>query len=221
MSAKTTALVLGSGMSGMLAARVLSRSFTEVVIIDRRPADPTTGMFAAGVAQADHLHVLLKRGQQVLERLFPGVLGELAAAGGTTNDWGNTTFWVNPYGVHPVHPTEVTTLQFSREALDAAILARVAALGNVRAMSARVDGLLGSARDGRITGAMLAGKDGATTELRAELVVDCRGRASPIVDEMAALGFPAPAVSRVDNEMGYSSRFFAVGPGAGSESRPL
>ena len=200
-------------MSGMLAARVLSDSFSEVVMIDRRPIDPVTGTFAAGVLQADHLHVLLKRGQLVLERLVPGVRAELAAGGGTTNDWGNTTFWVNPYGVHPVHPTEIETLQFSREALDAAVLARVSARGNVRAVSARVAGLLGGAGPGRITGVVLASRaDGEpeTTELRADLVVDCRGRSSPIVDELTALGYPAPAVSRVDNEMGYSSCLFRV-----------
>ncbi|MFV8754419.1 FAD-dependent oxidoreductase [Nannocystaceae bacterium ST9] len=204
---KTTALVLGSGMSGMLAARVLSDHFAEVVMIDRRPIE--RGTFSSAVPQADHLHVLLKRGQLVLERLFPGVLAELAAGGGPINDWGNTTFWANPYGVHPVHPTEVTTLQFSRAALDAAILGRVVARSNVRVMSARVCGLIGDA--GRIAGVTIEGKtEGESIELRADLVVDCRGRSSPIVDEMAGLGFPAPEVSRVDNEMGYSSCFFRV-----------
>src|SRR6185295_16675287 len=154
--------------------------------------------------------------QLVLERLFPGVLAELAAGGGPTNDWGNTTFWVNPYGVHPVHPTEVQTLQFSREALDAAVLARLAARGNVRCLSGRVARLLGGSRDGRpdgrITGVALApAADGAApSELTADLVIDCRGRSSPIVDEMAALGYPAPEVSRVDNEMGYSSCLFRL-----------
>jgi 2-polyprenyl-6-methoxyphenol hydroxylase-like FAD-dependent oxidoreductase len=188
--AKTTALVLGSGMAGILAARVLSDSFSEVVMIDRRPIDPGSGTFSAGVPQADHLHVLLKRGQLVLERLFPGVLAELAAGGGPTNDWGNTTFWANPYGVHPVHPTEMTTLQFSREALDAAVLARVAARGNVRAVSARVAGLLGEASTGRILGVALGSRgqgEALATELRADLVVDCRGRGSPIVDDGARL----------------------------------
>lgn len=115
--------------------------------------------------------------------------------------------------MHPVHPTGVTTLLFSREALDAAVLARLAARGNVRSISARVTGLLGGATPARIAGVVLAAKaqgDAQTTELRADLVVDCRGRSSPIVDEMTALGNPAPQVSRVDNEMGYSSCFFRV-----------
>jgi 2-polyprenyl-6-methoxyphenol hydroxylase-like FAD-dependent oxidoreductase len=210
---KSTVLVLGSGMAGMLAARVLSDSFSEVVMIDRRPIDPGTATFSAAVPQAAHLHVLLKRGQLVLERLFPGILAELAAGGGPMNDWGNTTFWVNPYGVHALHPTEITTLQFSREALDAAVLARVAARGNIRAVSARVTRLLGEARPGRITGVVVSTRAGGaaqTTELRADLVVDCRGRSSPIVDEITALGYPEPAVSRVDNEMGYSSCVFRL-----------
>jgi len=114
--------------------------------------------------------------------------------------------------VHPVHPTEVTTLQFSREALDAAVLARLAARGNIRSMSGRVARLLGGPGGARILGVALAGTaDGAApTELRADLVVDCRGRGSPIVDEMKALGYAAPAVSRVDNEMGYSSCLFRL-----------
>src|SRR6185436_14809745 len=67
-------------------------------------------------------------------------------------------------------------------------------------------------RDGRIAGVALApsADSAAPSELTAELVVDCRGRSSPIVDEMTALGFPAPRVSRVDNEMGYSSCLFRV-----------
>ena len=198
----------------MLAARVLSDAFSAVVIVDRRPVDPHTGMFADGVPQSDHLHVLLKRGQQVFDRLFPGILAELATGGGPTNDWGNTTFWVNPYGVHPVHPTEVQTLQFSREALDAAVMARLAARGNIRCVSGRVARLLGGAHDGRIAGVALApaAEGAAPSEVTADLVVDCRGRASPIVDEMKALGYPAPKVSRVDNEMGYSSCLFRVPP---------
>jgi 2-polyprenyl-6-methoxyphenol hydroxylase-like FAD-dependent oxidoreductase len=72
-------------------------------------------------------------------------------------------------------------------------------------VSARVAGLVGA--PGRITGVVL--KDPGS-ELAADLVVDCRGRSSPIVDELAALGYPAPAVSRVDNEIGYSSCFFTV-----------
>src|SRR5262245_55684966 len=212
MACRTTAVVLGSGTAGMLAARVLSDAFSEVILVDRRPIDPETGTFAHGVPQADHLHVLLKRGQLVLERLFPGILAELAAGGVPTNDWGNTTFWVNPYGLHPVHPTEVTTLQFGRQALDAAVLARLSVSRNVPVISARFAGLLAEPDRGRITGVSLAApiEEAPTGELRADLVVDCRGRCSPIIDEMTALGFPAPAISRVENEMGYASCFFRL-----------
>jgi 2-polyprenyl-6-methoxyphenol hydroxylase-like FAD-dependent oxidoreductase len=198
-------------MSGMLAAEVLARSFAEVVIVDRRPIDAATGAFAASVPQAEHLHVLLKRGQLVLDELFPSILAELAAAGGPVNDWGETTYWVNPYGVHPLHRTEITTLQFSRQLLDATVLSRVAARDNVRMVSARVAGLLGDLQARRISGVVVTARqddDGKRAELHADLVVDCRGRSSPIVEEMGALGYPAPAVSRIDNEMGYASAFF-------------
>ncbi|MGH9887423.1 MAG: hypothetical protein ACREBE_17975 [bacterium] len=43
-SSRTTAVVPGAGTSGMLAARVLSDSFSDVVIVDRRPLDPHTAL---------------------------------------------------------------------------------------------------------------------------------------------------------------------------------
>ncbi len=55
------ALVIGGGMAGLLAARVLAEYFEQVTIVERDhfPHKPT---FRAGVPQSRHLHVLLRRG---------------------------------------------------------------------------------------------------------------------------------------------------------------
>jgi flavin-dependent dehydrogenase len=70
------AVVVGAGLAGLLAARVLAPRFGEVLLVerDRLPLD-ASGVEAArkGVPQGRHVHGLLPRGGQALERLFPGI----------------------------------------------------------------------------------------------------------------------------------------------------
>jgi NADPH-dependent 2,4-dienoyl-CoA reductase/sulfur reductase-like enzyme len=72
------AIVIGGGMAGLLATRVLSERYQQVTLIerDRYPAEP---IFRAGVPQGRHAHVLLAKGQALLEDLFPCFLACLVA----------------------------------------------------------------------------------------------------------------------------------------------
>src|SRR5574341_707270 len=74
------AIVIGAGIAGLLAARVLAEHFRRVTVIDRDqlPAEPG---LRAGVPQDRHVHGVLARGRRLLEQLFPGLDAELAAAG--------------------------------------------------------------------------------------------------------------------------------------------
>ena len=64
------AIVIGSSIAGLAAARVLSDHFAHVTIIerDRLPATPD---FRRGAPQGRHAHLLLPPGQAILEQLFP------------------------------------------------------------------------------------------------------------------------------------------------------
>jgi 2-polyprenyl-6-methoxyphenol hydroxylase-like FAD-dependent oxidoreductase len=197
--------VLGAGISGLLAAHALARRYASVILVDRRPLGPD-GSFSVGVPQSDHLHVLLKRGQLIIEELFPGLLAECAATP-ARNDWGGTTFWANPFGVHPQHDAGIETWQFSRDKLDRAIFARVRALPQVQLRTGDAQ-LVGDRAAGRITGVRLGEE-----VLQADLVVDCRGRSTPVVEELKELGYPEPPTTKVDNELGYSSQVFSLPPG--------
>ena len=68
--------------------------------------------------------------------------------------------------------------------------------------------LVGDRAQGRVTGVKLGGE-----VLQADLVVDCRGRSTPVVEELQAMGYPEPPTSKVDNELGYSSQVFSLPPG--------
>src|SRR5688500_9434372 len=73
------AIVVGAGVAGLLAARVLVEQFDRVAVVERDalPAGPD---FRPGVPQSRHIHALFVRGRQLLERLLPGLGDELVAA---------------------------------------------------------------------------------------------------------------------------------------------
>jgi len=66
------AIVIGAGMAGLPAARVLADYFEHVVVLERDtlPADPSPRI---GTPQARHTHALLGGGQRALGDLFPGI----------------------------------------------------------------------------------------------------------------------------------------------------
>ena len=64
------AVVLGAGMAGLLAARVLGESFDRVTVIDRDPL-PAGDDDRRGVPQGRHVHGFQARGVEVVERAVP------------------------------------------------------------------------------------------------------------------------------------------------------
>jgi hypothetical protein len=74
------AVVLGASMAGLLAARVLSDAYQRVTVVER-DALPNKPGNRRGVPQGRHAHVLVPRGTQILDELFPGLLDDLVAGG--------------------------------------------------------------------------------------------------------------------------------------------
>jgi hypothetical protein len=70
------AVVVGAGLGGLSAARVLADYFDEVIILDRDEL-PDDGAPRPGVPQGKHPHRLLGGGLKALENLFPGFGHEL------------------------------------------------------------------------------------------------------------------------------------------------
>src|SRR5260221_3041695 len=74
------AVVIGAGLGGLSAARVLADYFDEVIILDRDEL-PDDAAPRPGVPQGKHPHRLLGGGLKALENLFPGFGHELMRAG--------------------------------------------------------------------------------------------------------------------------------------------
>src|SRR5690242_6951251 len=74
------AVVIGASIAGLCAGRVLSDFYDRVTLYDRDtlPGSPAN---RAAVPQGRHVHILMSRGAQEFEALFPGLLEDMVAAG--------------------------------------------------------------------------------------------------------------------------------------------
>jgi flavin-dependent dehydrogenase len=206
--------VIGASLAGLLAARVLRDSFDEILILERDqiPQGPEP---RSGVPQARHIHVLLVRGAQILEELFPGFRDELIAGGAPTVDWPSEILWLAPSGWVQRTGAPYELIAASRDILDWTVRMRVLGGDGVRLLDGNdVTGLLAAGRSSRVTGVATRSRlDGATKDLEADLVVDASGRNSHAPAWLMSLGYAQVQESVVNAFLGYSSRVYAPPPG--------
>jgi len=88
--ARRHAIVIGGSMSGMLVARVLSDQYEHVTLVERDQL-PEAIELRDGTPQARHAHILLGKGLEILEILFPGIKDEMKTHGAATQHWGSET----------------------------------------------------------------------------------------------------------------------------------
>jgi 2-polyprenyl-6-methoxyphenol hydroxylase-like FAD-dependent oxidoreductase len=210
------AVVLGAGMAGLLAARVLADAYGQVTVIERDELPETPG-HRRGVPHGRHLHALAARGQQALEELFPALTAELVAHGAPAGSLlANARLYLSGHRLRPVD-TGLVLLCASRPFLEAHVRARVRALPNVSLLD-RCDGVgLAATPDGRrVTGVrVLRRADGSAEELLgAELVVDASGRGSRAPVWLEALGYARPETEQVRIGLGYATRTYRLPPDA-------
>ncbi|MBT2466991.1 hypothetical protein J7E97_03660 [Streptomyces sp. ISL-66] len=200
------AVVLGAGMAGLLAARVLARRFSRVTLIERDELPDAGPEFRPGVPQSRHAHILWSRGVELIELMLPGVTGRLVEAGASLLDSPRDFLWLSPADwFHPLSGAKV--LIGSRELLEWTVRREVLRNGRIRIRTGSAATGLVAGPDGRsVAGVRL--RDGEP--LAARLVVDATGRTSKATAWLEALGHPAPAVTRYDSHLGYSSRYFAI-----------
>jgi choline dehydrogenase-like flavoprotein len=101
------AIVIGGGIAGMVAAHVLADHFERVTLLER-DTFPTAADFRKGVPQGRHSHIILKRGEIILEQLFPGIVAELEANGALQVNYGSDLRWPETEGGEP--PTDPASM---------------------------------------------------------------------------------------------------------------
>jgi 2-polyprenyl-6-methoxyphenol hydroxylase-like FAD-dependent oxidoreductase len=201
------AVVVGASMAGLVAARVLADHFDDVVIVERDRL-PAGAEVRKGVPQGRHLHGLLRRGEAVLEQLFPGISEALLVGGAQRVDFSADIGWYHFGAWKSRFASGVTMLAMTRPYLEVEVRRRVLALPNVSLLDDH-DALGPRVVDGRIAGLQLRPRAGGDVlELPSDLVVDCGGRGSSTPRWLAALGLPEPEEEAVVVHVGYATRLF-------------
>ncbi|EYF00801.1 FAD-dependent oxidoreductase [Chondromyces apiculatus] len=207
------AIVVGGGIAGLVAAQVLSRRFDSVTLVERDTPSTEPGP-RPGVPQSRHCHLLLLRGQQVMNDMFPGLDSELRARGAESMDWiaDFAMFWHGRWV--PRFQSGLTGHCSSRDLLELVLRERVTRIPNITFVPGHeVTGLLREAE--AVRGVRVRARDGGRTDvLGGDFVVDASGRRSRAPQWLEALGYPLPEESVVDSHTGYASRLFEPPPGA-------
>ncbi|UBU18914.1 FAD-dependent oxidoreductase [Nonomuraea gerenzanensis] len=202
------AVVLGGGMAGLLAARVLSEHYAEVLVIDR---DTLTGASGPrrGVPHGCHAHALLARGQQILDELFPGLTRQLVEAGVPAGDMATRLRWYFNGRRLRQAPSGLVSVSATRPVLEEQVRIRVAALENVRFLE-RTDILGPTSAGARITGVRVRHSDGQEEHLASDLLIDATGRGSRTPAWLQELGYERPDEDRVKIGLAYTTRHFRL-----------
>ena len=212
---KTRAVVIGGSMAGLCAARVLSKHFDKVTVLDR-DSFPEGAHERAGVPQSRHVHALLVRGRQELNLLFPGFDKMMLQEGAIEIDFGNDFAVLREWGWEQRHTSGMLTLFASRNLIEATVRRLLAGIPNVELETrATVTGLETTPTDsGTTVNAVeyVSSLGTGRTSLSADLVVDASGRGSKVLDWLKRLGISAPSETIVSAHTGYSSRWFNAPP---------
>ena len=202
-------LVIGSGIAGLLAARVLLNHFAFVTVVERDSLPEQLGA-RPGVPQTVHSHGLLKRGSSILEQLFPGLEAELVAAGAILTDQIADTLTLSHQDSFPRCPSDLIVPSCSRSLLEWMIRRRLLKSDRLQFLDAtQVKKLLTDETNSRIKGLQLLDRDALQLgELTADLVVDASGRQSNTPKWLQKLGYPAPSETKVNAFLGYTTRWY-------------
>ena len=209
------AVVIGAGIAGLLAARVLSDHFERVTVIERDTLDNDAEP-RRSVPQGRHAHALLSRGEQILSELFPGFVPALVNRGATPIALGRDLRWHHFGCWKKGYESRLHTISASRPCIEQEIRNRVRQLHNVTLVEGTVvTRYLTDWERARITGVCVRGRhaDSVEDQVQADLVVDASGRGSHTPQRLAELGYLQPLESRIHIGFGYASREYERAPG--------
>jgi len=206
------ALVIGSSIAGLLAARILADYFEQVTVVERDQL-PTNAEVRKGVPQGRHVHLLMCRGAHIIAELFPELFPALEEDGALlvspTDDfrWFHFGSWKLQFS------GPLRLYSQSRPLLEYHVRRCVANLPNVRIIdNCEVLGLVsGSNNCSGITGvSMRYGRGTVQSQryLKTNLVVDASGRGSQTPSWLTALGYPPIEETLVRIDVGYASRVY-------------
>ena len=214
-------MVIGGSIAGLCAARVLSDCYTRVTVYERDEL-PDTPANRATVPQDRHLHMLMARGANEFEGLFPGLLKDMVAAGVPMLENRPDCIYLGAAGHvlgtgHTLRD-EFTAYVPSRPHLEWQLRKRVQGIDNVDIVRRSVAQPRFDRARGRVTGVLLDPEAQGDPEfVAADLVVDAAGRGTRLPVWLEQWGYERPPEAIIDIGIHYASQQFRMPEGVIAE----
>jgi 2-polyprenyl-6-methoxyphenol hydroxylase-like FAD-dependent oxidoreductase len=196
------AIVMGGSIAGLCAAAALAKNFDRVTVLER---DPEPGRAPhRGVPQGNHIHGLMRRGQQIMEALLPGTFEALRADGAQPVDAGAAR-WFLYGGWKGGRELGMEVWLQTRPLLEHHVRTSVRRLANVELrFETAIDEPVHE--NGRVRAVRM--RDGELIE--ADLVVDATGRGSRSPAWLEQWGYGRVKEQHVDVGLAYVSGIFEL-----------
>ncbi|HXS85484.1 MAG TPA: NAD(P)-binding protein [Mycobacterium sp.] len=211
------AVVIGAGIGGLCAARVLSEFFDRVTVFERDEL-PSTPSNRAAVPQGRHVHLLMARGALEFDELFPGLLDGMVAAGvpilENRPDCIHFGAAGHVLGTGHTLRDRFTAYVPSRPQLEWQIRRRVCDIPNVEIRHRSVAQPRFDFDAQRVTGVLLDSDADEPDFVPSDLVVDAAGRGTRLPVWLEQWGFQRPPEKTIDVGIGYASQQFRLPEGA-------
>jgi 2-polyprenyl-6-methoxyphenol hydroxylase-like FAD-dependent oxidoreductase len=189
------AVVIGAGMSGLAAARVLADHFDTVTLVERDTL-PANAVSRAGVPQDKHQHGLLVGGTLALNELFPGFDKDLIEAGVVTIKIASDMRMERLGYDMPQRDLGYVAFAMSRPLIESVTRRRTLQHRNITLKSGwRAVNIVASSDGAAVKAVRCETKDGLDEVLPADLVIDASGRGSLILALLRSAGAPLPDVT--------------------------
>ncbi|MHA7649108.1 FAD-dependent oxidoreductase [Mycobacterium sp. ML4] len=211
-------MVVGASIAGLSAARVLSDFYGRVTLFERDDL-PSTPANRATVPQDRHLHMLMARGANEFEGLFPGLLDDMVAAGvpmlENRPDCIHLGAAGHVLGTGHTLRDEFTAYVPSRPHLEWQIRRRVLQLDNVAIVQRPVAEPRFEPALQRVTGVLLDPAVPGTEPdfVAADLVVDAAGRGTRLPVWLEQWGYQRAPEATVDIGINYATHQFRMPEG--------
>ncbi|MGE8175549.1 FAD-dependent oxidoreductase [Pseudomonas fluorescens] len=203
------AVVIGGSVTGCLTAAVLARRFERVTVIEKSDFYDETGP-RQSVPQEHHVHLLLLRGKQIIDRIFPGILSALEQSGAQVADLGHDVKWYQGGRWKNRYRSGIYAHYCSRRLIDnqlrrcLASVPRVGILSGTRVTRVEFSG----AGDQRAVSGVIIDDGSGERSMSCDLLVDASGRGTHMPSWLKEAGFGTVENSVVKTELGYASRIY-------------
>lgn len=187
------------------------RVFARVTIIEKDEL-PSQLALRKGVPQGAHFHTFLGYAVDTLDKLIPGLVSQLYAAGAVRIRRNYDIWFHDAAGPTPVRDVGIVTPSVTRPLLEHVTRQQVLRRANIVISESTRMLAFESNPEGHVNGVSIKRNDRDVETMMASLVVDCSGRGSRLARWLDEGGYRTVHSQKLDIAMGYTSGLFRPPP---------